>query len=164
MILNAENALKFIPSGIGKYGAKAQCGIDLSVANIRRIKGGKIFQKGKEIDEYEEVDFKITDNGTKVWALPNGVYSLEFDQDIKLDNKHCAEIIGRSTTNRLGCFIRSAVFDPGFECSSIGATMYVLGDNLVEVEEHSRLAQILIRECEESEIYEGSYKGNNDLK
>lgn len=164
MILNAKNVLNFIPNGIGEFGAKAQCGIDLSIKNIKRIKGGKIFQNGKEIDEYENVDFYISEKGNKVFCLPNGVYSLEFDQNIKLDNKHCAFVIGRSTTNRVGSLIRSSVFDPGFDCPSIGATMYVMGDNLVEVEEHSRLAQLIVVECEESELYNGNYQGSKDIK
>lgn len=164
MVLNAESILNFIPSGLGKFGAKAQCGVDLSIKNIRRIKGGKIFQNGKEIDKYEEVDFKKDEKGTKTWVLPNGVYSLEFDQDVKLDNKHCAYIKGRSTTNRCGIFIWSGLFDPGFDCPSIGATMLVSSDNLVEIEEHSRLAQFIILDCEESEEYNGSYKGNKDIK
>lgn len=164
MILNANNVLNFIPGGLGEFGQKAQCGIDLSVKNIRRIKGGKIFQDGKDIDNYEEVDTYTNEKGNKVFVLPNGVYSLEFDQDIKLDNTHCAMVIGRSTTNRVGCIIRSSVFDPGFECPSAGATMYALGDNVVEVEEHSRLAQLVVAECEKSEAYDGSYKGDKDLK
>ena len=164
MVLNANSILNFIPGGLGDFGAKAQCGIDLSIKNIRRIKGGKIFQDGKEIDEYEEVDSYINERGNRVFLLINGVYSLEFDQDIKLNNKHCAFVIGRSTTNRVGCIIRSSIFDPGFECPSIGATMYVFSDNVIEIEKHSRLAQLLVLECEESEIYNGFYKGNKDLK
>ena len=31
MILNAKNILKFIPGGLGEFGAEAQCGIDLSI-------------------------------------------------------------------------------------------------------------------------------------
>ena len=42
--------------------------------------------------------------------------------------------------------------------------MYVFSDNVIEIEKHSRLAQLLVLECEESEIYNGFYKGNKDLK
>ena len=131
--------------------------------NIRRIKGGKIFQDGKDIDKYEEVDIYFNNN-KKCFVLPNGVYSLEFDQSINLDNKHSGIIIGRSTINRCGCLIRSSWFDTGFSCDTSGATLYVLGDNIVEIEEHSRLAQLIVFETEESEEYNGSYKGQNDIK
>ena len=166
MILSAKSILnlKLIPSGLGEFGALAQCGIDLSVKNIRRIKGGKIFQNGKDIDEYEELDFYTNKNNNKIFVLPNGVYSLEFDQDIKLDKEHSGIIVGRSTTNRCGCLIRSSWFDTGFSCDSIGATLYVLGDNVVEIEEHSRLAQLIVFKTEESDEYNGSYFGSNDIK
>ena len=164
MVLNADHVLDFIPGGLKNFGAKAQCGVDLSIKNIRRIKGGKISIFGKEIDEYEEVDWYLNDKGGKVFVLPNGVYSLEFDQDIKLDNKHCAFVKGRSTTNRVGLYIWSGVFDPGFECPTIGATMLAMGDSSVEIEQNSRLAQLIILDCEESEMYNGSYKGEKDIK
>lgn len=164
MVLNANHVLEFIPSGVGQFGAKAQCGVDLSVCGIKRIKGGKITQNGKEIDKYEEVPSYISKEGIKTWILKKGVYSLEFDQDIKLDNKHSGMVIGRSTTNRLGCLIRSSWFDAGFTCPSIGATLYVLGDNQVKVEEHSRLAQLILFDTEESEAYNGNYQGEKDIK
>lgn len=163
MILNATNALKFIPSGVGQYGAKAQCGIDLSVCNITKIVGGEIGIKGKSIKPYQNVEL-IENNEHSYWKLTKGVYSLTFDQSIKLDNKHCANIIARSTLRRIACDIRSSLFDAGFECDNIGATLYVYSEEPVIIEKHSRLAQIVIEECEESEMYDGSYKGNKDLK
>lgn len=163
MILNAENVLKFLPNGLGQYGAKAQCGIDLSVCNINRIIGGEIGIEGKNILPYKSVDL-IYKNDHYYWKLDKGVYSLTFDQGIKLDNKHCAEVIARSTMRRIACDVRSSLFDPGFECDNIGATLYVYSEEPIIIEKHSRLAQIVIKECEESEEYEGSYKGNKDLK
>ena len=37
MVLNSENVLKFIPSGLGKFGKLAQVGVDLSIKNITEI-------------------------------------------------------------------------------------------------------------------------------
>ncbi|QIG64917.1 hypothetical protein SJC03_243 [Bacteroides phage SJC03] len=165
MILNADNVLDFIPKGLQLYGKKAQVGIDLAVTDITKIVGGAIFQGGKkDIKRYAKVPSFYSPDGVKTWKINKGVYSLSFEQDIKLDNKHCAFIIGRSTTNRLGLLIRSAVFDPGFECSSIGATMYVFEDCEVEIQELSCLAQLVIFECQESEVYNGDFQGEKDLK
>lgn len=169
MILKAENILDFIPSGLKKFGKLAQIGVDLSICNITRIKGGKLYQNGKkDITKYENVEsfLEEDENGdlVKTWKLPKGVYSLTFDQDIKLDNKHGAIIIGRSCTNRLGCLLRSAIFDSGFECPNIGATLYVMSDVDVEIQEGSRLAQLVVFDCEEAKLYNGDYKGKKDLK
>ena len=57
MVLNAKNALKFIPSGLCEHGKLAQVGIDLSIKDIRKIVGGKLYHDGKkEIDKYQDVD------------------------------------------------------------------------------------------------------------
>lgn len=162
MVLNANHVLNFIPNGLGEFGAKAQNGIDYSVKNITRIMGGKIFQNGKDILPYQQVE-SYNDNGIKTWRLNKGVYSLTFDQGIKLDNKHCGIFVGRSTTNRVATLVRSSLFDSGFECEEAGATLYVFEDN-IEIQEHSRLAQLVIFECEEAELYNGSYQKEKDLK
>lgn len=168
MILNAENVLDFIPSGLLEKGKKAQVGVDLSIKNITKIVGGKLYANGKkEIDKYEAVDsIKEVCDGKSVttWLLKKGVYSLTFDQSVKLDNKHTAFVIGKSTTNRIGLLIRSAVFDPGFCCDNIGATMYVFEDSKVEIQEGALLGQLVIIENEKAESYDGNYQGSKDLK
>lgn len=168
MILNAENVLDFIPSGLLEKGQKAQVGVDLSVKNITKIVGGKLYANGKkEIDKYEQVDFikEVCDGKTvTTWLLKKGVYSLTFDQSIKLDSKHTAFLIGKSSSNRVGLLIRSGVFDSGFTCDNIGATMYVFEDNKVEIQEGALLGQLIIFENQEAELYNGNYQGNKDLK
>lgn len=161
MFLNANNIKNFVD--LGEFGKLAQVGIDLSVTNITQIIGGKLYKGGrKEIDEYQEVD-SYSDNGIKTWILEAGkVYSLTFEQKVKLDDKHCAIVIGKSTTSRVGLYIKSCLFDPCFE-STIGATMYCFSDD-VEIQEGAMLAQFVIAECEEAEAYNGSYQGEKDLK
>lgn len=162
MVLNAESALQFFPQGLGKFGAKAQCGIDLSVTNITKIVGGILYQdNSKEIKKYESVPYEII-NGIKTWTISKGVYSLTFEQEIKLDNSHSGIVVGRSTTNRLGIIIRSGWFDPGFN-SIAGATMYVFNDD-IKIQEGVRLGQMIIFETQPSEEYKGNYQGEKDLK
>lgn len=167
MLLNSDNILNFIPNGIGKFGKKTQVGIDLSVINIRKIKGGKLYRNGKrEIDNYEDVDYYIErdkEEEFKTWILDKGVYSLTFEQSIKLDNKHSAFIRNRSSILRIGSFITSGVFDPGFECKNIGATLFVF-NNGIEIQKDTRLAQLIIFENQETNLYKGNYQGDKDLK
>lgn len=162
MTLNAKNALSFLPKGIGENGALAQIGIDLSVENITEIVGGELTIKGKYILPYKEL--KTLHRGNDIaWQLEAGkVYSLTFQQEIKLDSKHYAEVVGKSTTNRIACLIRSGIYDPGFE-SVMGATMYCFSDKVC-IERGAKLAQLVVKECQESELYDGSYQKNKDLK
>lgn len=168
MILNSDNVLDFIPSGLQQFGKKAQVGIDLSIKNITKIVGGKLFQNGKKnIKEYKNVSFYINDEGIKTWKLNKGVYSLTFDQTVQLDTKHCGKIVNKSTILRIGGFITSGVYDPGFKSSDegCGATLFVFEDNSIEIEKGSCLVQLVIEECEEAESYseKGSYQHNKDL-
>lgn len=172
MILNADSVLKqFLNNDLGQFGKKAQVGIDLSITNIRQIIGGKICQNGsKEIEEYQEVesyDILKNDKGEKIktWILkPGCVYSLTFEQSIKLDKKHCGRVINKSTLLRLGCIITSGVYDPGFQSSDKGCGATLFCFNNVEIEFGSKLAQLVVAECEDSESYAktGSYQGNKD--
>ena len=170
MILNAQNVLGFIPNGLGEFGSLAQVGVDLSVKNITRIRGGKICQgkKKAEIIEYGDVPYTYDEdengNYIKCWKVGYGVYSITFHQGVKIDNKHCGMVIGRSSTNRCAMLLRSGVFDPGFECEEAGATLYVFADGQVEIQEGARLGQLVLCECEESSEYRGTYFKENDLK
>lgn len=168
MILNAEHILEFMPDGLGEYGKKAQVGIDLSIQEIRKIIGGKLYKNGtKEIDPYEDVDCCIEPGDSKsesaeTWILEPGIYSLTFDQKVKLDSKHTAFIRHKSSLLRIGAMITSGLFDPGFT-SQIGATMIVFNKN-IEIQKGATLAQLVIVENEEAEEYNGNYQGDKDLK
>ena len=169
MILNSQNVLKnFMGDYLGEFGKVAQVGVDLSVTEIREIKGGKLCQDGsKEIEEYEEVPNYLFSKdkgkeGVKTWMLKKGnIYSLTFEQSIKLDSKHTGLVFGRSTINRIGGLIRSSIFDPGFD-SQVGATLYCFAD--MEIEYGARLAQFVVFENEEAEKYNGSYQKDKDIK
>lgn len=165
MILNAENVLKFVPSGLGEFGKLAQVGVDLSIKEIKEIQQNAILPaKGKaEIPEYLPVNFSYNEEDKKVWHLESGkVYSLTFHQTVSLDNKHCAFVINRSSIKRMGLIIESAVYDPGFQSADegCGATCYAFYG--CHIEEGARVAQLIIHECEEAEKYSGSYQKNND--
>jgi len=137
---------------------KAQVGIDLSICEIREITGG-YFAKDKKavIHSYDDISL-IGD----CWHLRAGkVYSLTFDQHIKLDEFHSAFIKHKSSLLRAGAFITSGVFDPGFE-SQIGATMFVF--NNITIEKGALLAQVIIHENYPTEKYNGNYQKDKDLK
>lgn len=156
MLLNAENILKFLkPNGMGK---KAQVGFDLTLKSISKINGGRIGVTDNNIMRYEEV---VENTDGSIYLEP-GVYSLTFHQSIKLDGNHAGFVVHRSSLQRVGAIISSGVFDPGFECEEIGATMFL--HNRVIIEKGARVAQLLIHECQESELYNGSYQGKKDLK
>jgi len=157
MLLNAQNIMQFLTPSEG-VGGKAQVGYDLSIKNITKIIGGNICKTFKEIMPYEQV----VCNSENTWELEQGVYSLTFNEGIKLDSTHSGFVIHKSSILRCGGFITSGVFDSGFECKEIGATLFVAAR--IEIERGASLAQFLIVENQPAELYNGNYQGEKDLK
>ena len=167
MKLNAqmliEEKIILDPENLGKC---AQVGYDLTIKNITRIKGGFVPKEGKAtIAKYSQmplVNRKLGEEKILCWELGKGIYSLTFDQGIRLDEKHSGEVKHRSSVLRCSGQITSGEFDPGFECENIGATLIV--HEFLQVELGSRLAQVIVQSCWPTEKYEGSYQGDKDLK
>lgn len=140
-------------------GSPAQVGYDLTVSNINLICGGILSKDKSEVLPYKEVEFSKVNNS---WVLMRGMYSLTFEQGIKLDDKHTAFIIHRSSVSRMGSFITSAIYDPGFEVEQCGATMNVMSP--IRIEKGARIAQLYIMENYKAEKYNGQWFGPADLK
>lgn len=127
------------------------------------------------------------------WKLMPGIYSLTFDQGVDLGIKEIVtplyehplvldpKINGniaksefkqftgfvrhRSSILRCGAYITSGVFDPGFKCDEIGATLFVTNPNGIVIEEGARVAQFLAIENQITyDTYNGQYQGDKDKK
>ena len=131
MVLNADNMSKFVTNGLDLCN-KAQVSYDFTLKNITEIIGGKLYSDGsKEIDPYEEIDCyleqkKEGEETVKTWLLKKGsIYSITFEQNVKLDENHIGYIVSKSSLSRVGGIIRSSVFDPGYE-STKGMWSYIV--------------------------------------
>lgn len=180
MIRNAQYVLEYIIDD-NELAKPAQVGVDLTLGSVSRISpdpamsfAGRVFNDATakrsnvkaDFASYEIVAPTIVDHYNEevyLYALEPGVYSIEFDQGLKpLKENDTAFIVQRSTLGRNGAMIRSSVYDPGFETPKMGAVLYVFVP--IQIERHARVAQILIHENEEAELYDGSYQGANDFR
>ena len=160
---------------------KAQVGVDLTVSRISRVSvdpaksfAGRIYNDESASLTGVKADFATYSNMTpkkvihagadvEMFDLMPGCYSIEFDQGLKaLKNNDTAFIIQRSTLLRNGTRIVSSVYDPGFETPAIGAFIFVSVP--IQIEKHARVAQIVVHENEEAELYAGTYQGANDFR
>lgn len=179
MIRNAQYVLQYIidPNELAK---SAQVGVDLTVNKISKIlsdnkgEGGRIYNDATadrvgikaHFAKYEECALEQSEHDGEmisVYILEPGVYSIEFDQGLKnLSTEDTAFIYQRSTLGRNGAMIRSSVYDPGFGTPAMGAILYVFQP--IHIEQHARVAQIVIHQNETADEYEGSYQGENDFR
>jgi deoxycytidine triphosphate deaminase len=167
---NAQYIQKLIidPKGLAK---PAQVGVDLTLDTVKRIVGGAHIPRdpGKTqhgvLEEVtpEEIAHYENEEPRKAFTLEPGTYSIGFDQGLKpLASTDTAIIYNRSSLGRNGVVIRSSIYDPGFDTPSMEAVMYVYTP--IVIEQHARVAQIVIHRNEEANLYDGQYKGEKDFR
>ena len=178
--------MPFILDPVGRA-KKAQVGVDLTLGKVSKVgkynafdlmsyqkpldswwsSAGIILNDEKatgtlrhaKVAEYTVIEPMAAADGLSTftaWHLEPGAYAIEFNEGLKpLPVNNTAIIINRSSVARSGALIRSSVYDPGFASPAMGAMMYVFTPIIIE--EHARVAQILIFENEEAEAYNGQY-------
>lgn len=138
-------------------GKPAQIGYDLSVKEIRLMLAAGTIWTGKteppELSAPLETEIDPL-TGKEVYFLEPGTYDLTFWEGCALPNDVTGRIIHRSSVNRNGGLICSAIFDPGFKTANIGTVL--MTSFPIFIEKNSRLAQIYF---EKHEPVENPYDG-----
>lgn len=160
MLNNAQQVLELLQTN-GK-GAKAQVGYDLTLKEVKEIKGGSVLSERTEVSEYTPVSSTEDDYGREVFNLPAGTYSLTFEQGIKLPTNKTAFIRHRSSILRCGGIITSGVYDPSFYVDEMGAVL--IATQPITIEKGARVAQIIVFDNNDAEAYNGQWLGEKDYK
>lgn len=161
MLNNADQVEQLLQTN-GK-GAKAQVGYDLTLKEVKRIKGGTVSTRQTIVTPYEELSTITMDgNPSKYYLLAPGSYSLTFEQGVKLPSGKTAFIRHRSSILRCGAIITSGVYDPGFEVDEMGAVL--IATQPITIEVGARVAQIIIFDNFDAELYDGQWMGTKDVK
>tara|TARA_R110000868_G_scaffold83946_3_gene236948 strand:- start:50 stop:529 length:480 start_codon:yes stop_codon:yes gene_type:complete len=159
MLNNADQVEQLLQTN-GK-GAKAQVGYDLTLKEVKQINGGTVLCDKTIVDLYNDVHSYELEGKTR-FSLDPGTYSLTFDQGVKLPSNKTAFIRHRSSVLRCGGIITSGVYDPGFEVDEMGAVL--VATQRITIEKGARVAQIIIFDNSEAELYDGQWQGNKDVK
>lgn len=149
---------------------KAQVGVDFSVARVYKIITPGIIRKShSKVSQYEEIkpsriDELFPEEEFIGWFLPKGTYLIEPNEGVQLGPNDTGYFIQRSSFNRSGASVISSVFDPGYTTASkdgIGTftlRMNVDNENGVYFEKNTRVAQMLVFENEDTELYDGQFQ------
>jgi len=160
MLNNADQVEQLLQTN-GK-GAKAQVGYDLTLKEVKRIKGGTVSTIQTIVAPYEEVSTFTVNDDNEYYVLEPGTYSLTFEQGVKLPKSKTAFIRHRSSILRCGGIITSGVYDPGFEVDEMGAVL--IATQPITIEKGARVAQIIIFDNFDAELYAGQWQGTKDVK
>ena len=159
MLNNADQVEQLLTTN--NKGAKAQVGYDLTLKEVKQINGGLVSSKSTTVNPYEEV-MAFTLEGQEFFSLTPGSYSLTFEQGVKLPSGKTAFSRHRSSILRCGAIITSGVYDPGFEVDEMGAVL--IATQPIMIEKGARVAQIIIFDNNEAELYDGQWQGTKDVK
>ena len=160
MLNNADQVEQLLQTN-GK-GAKAQVGYDLTLKEVKMIKGGYVSATSTTVNPYQEATTETIDGSREHYVLEPGTYSLTFEQGVKLPSNKTAFIRHRSSILRCGGIITSGVYDPGFEVDEMGAVL--IATQPITIEKGARVAQIIIFDNSEAELYNGQWMGEKDVK
>ena len=150
------------------YAYPAQVGVDITADLIFKIDGGAVIGQTTQhgvscpvapVEEHlsSSEPFKVDE----VWHLVPGTYAIVFDQGLKkLTAEENASITQRSSLNRNGVRVQGSIYDPGYECDRLGATLYASVP--ISIVRHARIAQLVIETNEPvpgASLYNGQYQG-----
>lgn len=152
-----------------QYCKKAQVGVDLSVKCISEfITPGKVLNSktyAAKTTLINKQTFFTEDTGEKTgWFLAPGTYNLTLNEGCKFGPNDTGLIIMRSSLNRCGVSIFSAVWDPGFttqeneKINEMNIRISVDNKDGFYLEENSRVAQLLVFENEDTNLYDGQWQ------
>jgi len=129
-----------------------QNGIDLTLESASLINGGALGVDDKKMKLNTELEMDRAD----YFAFhPGHSYAIEFQQKVAIPENMCAQIVHRSTLNRMGAFIISGLYDSGFK-NQIGAVLRTTAP--VEIQKGARVAQIFFHEADSASMYDGQYQ------
>lgn len=169
MLRNASYIFDNVITGNKEHCKKAQVGVDLSVNRLFAFGAEGVVLKDKTfVPEYAELPAGDYYGGpthkegtTTGWLLNPGTYILETNESCSFGENGTGYIIMRSSLNRCGVTIHSAVWDPGFNSGDNKMTirMTVENPNGFFLEKNARVAQLIVFENELTELYDGQFQG-----
>ena len=164
MILNPTKALKegWIENVEFPNVQVQQHGIDVRIGGISEmITGGKLLMDSKILPEMKICNThqaRVEDDLPSpllVSVYKGNSYIIDAIESVNIPKDVAAFAIMRSTLNRIGVPIHSALYDSGFR-GKIQSTMYAFND--CEIEIGARYAQIIFLEAESAGMYNGQYQ------
>ena len=137
-----------------------QVGIDVRLKEIIKLEPETVNcvpREGKTHVGFVKEPYNLKSLG-KI-TLESGYYEITFMEGCKIPKNGAMYYKTRSSLVRCGCSVHSGMFDPGFETEFMGAFLEVRFP--ITLEYGSRLAQVIIEECNTVEnLYNGQWQNS----
>ncbi len=135
-------------------------GIDLSVESIYSFETQGIIDgdnSKRKLPQYKKIDWK----GSQI-VLERGAYKIIFNETVEIAKNLVAIARSRSSLLRMGAFVATAVWDPGYKGRS-EALLVVENLHGIVIRKDAKLAQLVFMQMQ-NEVetgYSGKYQSEN---
>jgi len=131
-----------------------QNGIDVRVNKVFKVTRGVFKLSEEESIKLDYVELLPDENNyfTLQYGKP---YVVEMIERVTIPANFCAIVIMRSTLNRQGISLQSALYDSGFK-GTISSTIYPF--TKFQIKKGTRVAQIVFMEAICNSLYDGQYQ------
>jgi len=95
------------------------------------------------------------ENGTFV-LLPGTLYQFDTVHKVEMAQNECGWIIGRSTLQRNGVIVQSALYDAGYK-GGVNGTIFNTTPWAAKIAKGARVGQFMLAQADTYKLYEGDY-------
>lgn len=150
---------------------KAQVGVDLSVRKIYEFRSeGVVFVNSTTTPNYHEipaiVEREVVGREGFYWHLNPGTYIIEVNEGCSFGPQDTGFVIMRSSLNRSGVSIASAVWDPGYTSVSENGEVHPMSIRMTvenpygfDIYVNARIAQLVVATNDSASLYAGQFQG-----
>ena len=130
--------------------------LDLRLDRVWRFKENNNVFSINEREKSHALKVEMHPDGiTNEWVLVPGSYEIQFEGTVKVGRDEAGWVVPRSTLNRNGVFITSALYDSGYN-GSMAAALHVMAVPM-RIERGTRVAQYITVKAQALHMYNGSY-------
>lgn len=151
-----------------QYCKPAQVGVDLTLRKVLAPKGYGLVLRDKTIcTEYNEVPASTEELTSGGWHLMPGTYVIQLNEGCAFGPNDTGYIIMRSSLNRNGATIQSAVWDPNYTSKGddgiypMSVRLTVDNPYGIFIEKNARVCQLVVATNEDTTLYNGQFQGGN---
>ena len=160
-ILTGGQARGLVESMIDAETQTQMCGMELTLQKIERFaSAGAVAFDNKERTLPEMVPIDFDESG---WVhLPPGSYLVTFNEIVSIPRDVAALARARSTLQRCGASLETALWDPGYRGRS-QSLLVVYNPCGLRLKKNARLMQLIFLRLEKDaeKVYAGKYQGEN---
>lgn len=131
--------------------------LDIRIMEVYALRGVFELTEEDKIHKTKKRMVEVERHGRLYFELqPHTLYQFDAAHKVEMAEGEAGWIIGRSTLQRNGVIVQSALYDSGYK-GGINGTIFNTTNEVARIEVMSRVGQFVVTKAETIKLYEGDY-------